>query len=76
MVRLQFSVELNYEVAPPGGDFIFNVHAAHTQQQIVQGERGSSRPWNTCELWLFDSVSEFGAREASGACFASTRTIC
>ncbi len=38
MVRLQFSVELNYDVAPPGGYFIFNVHAAHTQQQIVQVE--------------------------------------
>ncbi|WP_431098562.1 transglutaminase-like domain-containing protein [Polaromonas aquatica] len=38
MVRLQFSVELNYEVAPPGGDFIFNVHAAHTQQQVVLSE--------------------------------------
>ena len=33
MVRLQFSVELNYDIAPPGGDFIFNIHAARTPQQ-------------------------------------------
>ena len=38
MVRLQFSIELNYDIAPPGGDFIFNVHAAHTLQQNVVTE--------------------------------------
>jgi transglutaminase-like putative cysteine protease len=38
MVRLQFSVELNYDIAPPGGDFIFNLHAAHTPQQAVLQE--------------------------------------
>lgn len=38
MVRLQFSVELNYDIAPPGGDFIFNLHAARTPQQTVLQE--------------------------------------
>jgi len=38
MVRLQFSVELNYDTSPPGGDFIFNIHAAHTPQQTVVQE--------------------------------------
>ena len=38
MVRLKFSVELNYEVAPPGCDFIFNIHAAHTRHQRVVTE--------------------------------------
>jgi transglutaminase-like putative cysteine protease len=37
MVRLQFSIELQYAIAAPGCDFIFSVHAAQTQQQrIVQ----------------------------------------
>ena len=38
MVRLVFSVELKYDVAPPGCDFIFNIHAAHTRQQRVVTE--------------------------------------
>jgi transglutaminase-like putative cysteine protease len=35
LVRLQFSIELNYQIAAPGCDFIFNVHAAKTRQQQV-----------------------------------------
>jgi len=35
MVRLQLSLELNYEVFEPGCDFIFNIHAAHTARQRV-----------------------------------------
>ncbi|WP_153163009.1 transglutaminase family protein [Zoogloea sp. 1C4] len=38
MIRLKFSVELNYEVAAPGCDFIFNIHAAHTRRQRVLTE--------------------------------------
>ncbi len=38
MVRLQFSIELQYDIAPPGSDFIFNIHAAQTPQQIVVRE--------------------------------------
>ena len=39
VVRLHFSVELNYQVQAPGADFIFNVHAAHTRHQRVVDER-------------------------------------
>ena len=35
MVRLEFSTELAYEVASPGCDFIFNIHAAYTPRQQV-----------------------------------------
>jgi transglutaminase-like putative cysteine protease len=38
MVRLGFSIELNYQVADAGCDFIFNIHAAQTRQQKVVGE--------------------------------------
>ncbi|GAA4339037.1 transglutaminase family protein [Variovorax defluvii] len=39
MIRLQYQVELDYEVrTPAGADFIFNVHAAHTEQQTVVEE--------------------------------------
>lgn len=38
MVRLQFSIDLHYDIAPPGADFIFNIHAAHTPQQTVVTE--------------------------------------
>lgn len=38
MVRLKFSIELNYHIALSGCDFIFNVHAAHTAQQKVVSE--------------------------------------
>jgi transglutaminase-like putative cysteine protease len=35
MIRLRLSLELDYEVFDPGCDFIFNIHAAHTQRQHV-----------------------------------------
>lgn len=38
-VRLQFAIDLSYEVAPPGADFVFNVHAAHTRHQTVYSEQ-------------------------------------
>ena len=38
MLRLQFSIELNYEIDAPGCDFIFSIHAAQTAHQIVVGE--------------------------------------
>ena len=38
MVRLKFSIELNYEIDAPGCDFIFSIHAAQTAHQIVVGE--------------------------------------
>ena len=38
MVRLRFSIELNYDVSAPGGDFIFNIHAARTSRQVIVHE--------------------------------------
>jgi transglutaminase-like putative cysteine protease len=38
MIRLQLSLELDYQVFDPGCDFIFNIHAAHTQWQRVVDE--------------------------------------
>ena len=38
MVRLRFSIELNYEIDQHGCDFIFSIHAAQTAQQIVVNE--------------------------------------
>jgi transglutaminase-like putative cysteine protease len=35
MIRLRLSIELAYEIAAPGCDFIFNIHAAHTERQQV-----------------------------------------
>ena len=39
VVRLQFSIALNYQIAAPGCDFIFNLHAALTRQQVVKEEK-------------------------------------
>ncbi|RYX96419.1 MAG: transglutaminase family protein [Comamonadaceae bacterium] len=39
MVRLQFAIELNYDVGPHGSDFIFNMQAAHTRRQTVVTEK-------------------------------------
>lgn len=39
MVHLRFAIDLYYDIAPPGGDFIFNLQAAHTRQQRVVQER-------------------------------------
>lgn len=39
MIRIQLHVELNYEIDPPGADFVFNIHAAHTPYQLVSAER-------------------------------------
>lgn len=38
MLRLKFSIELNYEIDQPGCDFVFSIHAAQTPHQIVVGE--------------------------------------
>jgi len=38
LIRLKFSIELNYEIDQPGCDFIFNVHAAQTLLQSVVNE--------------------------------------
>jgi transglutaminase-like putative cysteine protease len=38
MIRLRLSLELDYEIAQPGCDFIFDIHAAHTDRQHVLDE--------------------------------------
>jgi len=38
MVRLKFSIELNYEIDQPGCDFIFSIHAAQTAYQSLVSE--------------------------------------
>jgi transglutaminase-like putative cysteine protease len=44
-VRLQIALELDYVIAPPGCDLIFNIHAAHTQcQQVVTEALTLSQP--------------------------------
>jgi len=39
MVRLQLSLQLDYQVIEPGCDFVFNIHAAHTGRQHVLTEQ-------------------------------------
>ena len=38
MVRLKFSIDLNYDITQPGSDFIFNIQAAQTGHQAVVTE--------------------------------------
>ena len=38
MVRLKFSIALQYDIDAPGSDFIFNIHAAQTAHQTVVSE--------------------------------------
>ncbi|MBV5298894.1 MAG: transglutaminase family protein [Rhodoferax sp.] len=38
MIRLKFSIELNYAITEPGADFIFSIHAAQTLHQTVVTE--------------------------------------
>jgi len=35
MIRLKFSLLLEYDIADPGCDLVFNIHAAHTDRQAV-----------------------------------------
>jgi transglutaminase-like putative cysteine protease len=38
MIRIELQVELRYEIDPPGADFVFNIHAAHTESQTIAAE--------------------------------------
>jgi len=38
IIRLKFSVDLKYEIANQASDFIFNIHAAQTERQMLVGE--------------------------------------
>ncbi|HSI47493.1 MAG TPA: transglutaminase family protein [Ideonella sp.] len=39
MIRLQIAIQLDYEVAATGSDFVFNIHAAQTARQHVLDEQ-------------------------------------
>ena len=39
MVRIQFAIDLHYELSFPGADFVFNIHAAKTARQTVVHEQ-------------------------------------
>jgi len=38
MVRIELQIDIGYQIAMPGADFIFNIHPAHTTQQTVSNE--------------------------------------
>ncbi len=45
MIRLKFAIELRYDIAEPGSDFIFSIHAAQTpHQQVVTEALTISQP--------------------------------
>ena len=50
VVRLNFSIELRYEVAEQPADFVFNIHAARTAQQLVVRENVVMTPPVAFEL--------------------------
>lgn len=39
MVRIQFAIDLQYELNYPGADFVFNIHAAKTAAQSIVSEQ-------------------------------------
>lgn len=44
MVRLQFAIDLQYQISPPAADFVFNIHAALTSRQTVVHESLTTEP--------------------------------
>jgi hypothetical protein len=38
IIRLAFSIQLNYEIGQLSSDFIFSIHAAKTSYQIISNE--------------------------------------
>lgn len=58
MIRLELQIDLYYQIHDEqGGDFVFNIHAAHTPWQAISGER----------LALSQALSpEISTDEASG----------
>ncbi|MFZ1246815.1 MAG: transglutaminase family protein, partial [Azonexus sp.] len=39
MVRIQFAIDLHYELGFQGADFVFNIHAAKTASQTIVSEQ-------------------------------------
>jgi len=59
MIRLEFAIELKYEIADNPADFVFNIHAAHTSWQSVFAEALSlSQPVETA----MHADAAFGSR--------------
>ncbi len=54
MVRLQFSIELNYDITDVASDFIFNIHAAQTAAQTVVSESLAMSQPVACSLFTDD----------------------
>lgn len=45
MVRMSFSIQLHYRIEAQPADFIFNIHAAHTPNQVVVSESLQVTPY-------------------------------
>jgi transglutaminase-like putative cysteine protease len=52
MVRIQLAIELNYSIALPSADFIFNLHCAHTRHQTVVTEQLNLSQLVSSELYV------------------------
>lgn len=59
MVRMQFAIDLNYELDFPGADFVFNIHAANTASQSVVSEQLQVSP---PVLTTIETAAETGVR--------------
>ncbi len=51
MIKLKLALEPNYEMAAPGCDFIFNIHAAHTSCLTILAENLHLSPMLTMEIY-------------------------
>jgi len=54
MIRLQFSIGLNYQIANQASDFIFNIHAARTPHQTVVAESMDITPPSAAPVFTDD----------------------
>ncbi len=57
MVRMSLQIGLDYDVGAGGADFIFNVHAARTDCQVVLAERLDLSPTLTPRLYTDPATS-------------------
>ena len=66
MIRLSFTIELNYEVAESPADFIFNLHAARTSWQTVVSETFVVNPYVEHVVQTDDALGNRYARLRAG----------
>lgn len=59
MIRIELQVALRYEIDQHGADFVFNVHAAHTDSQTVRSE---SLQLNSRAAWTMHTEPTTGNR--------------